>query len=106
MGKAHDLDWPDDRIIVIDEGLGLSGSGSLARSAFARLTADVTLARNNPEWYRLIDLARFTNTLVGDADGIYHPAVFNDCLLLGLKGAPQQFSHSHSNAVASIRPAG
>jgi len=31
------------------------------------------LARNNAEWYRLIDLAGFTDTLIGDADGIYHP---------------------------------
>jgi DNA invertase Pin-like site-specific DNA recombinase len=99
-GKARDLGWPDERIMVIDEDLGLSGSGSVARSGFARLTAEVALghvglvlglevsrlARNNAEWYRLIDLAGFTDTLIGDADGIYHPAVFNDRLLLGLKG--------------------
>ena len=98
-GKARDLGWPDDRIIVIDEDLGLSGSGSVARSGFARLTAEVALARvglvlglevsrlarNNAEWYRLIDLAGFTDTLIGDADGIYHPALFNNRLLLGLK---------------------
>jgi hypothetical protein len=30
--KAHDLGWPDERIIVVDEDLGLSGSGSVARS--------------------------------------------------------------------------
>ena len=29
----------------------------------------------------------YTDTLIGDADGIYHPALFNDRLLLGLKGA-------------------
>ena len=100
VGKARNLGWPDDRIIVIDEDLGLSGSGSVARSGFARLTAEVALAhvglvlglevsrlaRNNAEWYRLIDLAGFTDTLIGDADGIYHPALFNDRLLLGLKG--------------------
>src|SRR5215475_6185121 len=34
-GKARDLGWPDDRIIVIDEDLGLSGSGAVARSGFA-----------------------------------------------------------------------
>jgi DNA invertase Pin-like site-specific DNA recombinase len=44
------------------------------------------LARNNAEWYRLIDLAGLTDTLIGDGDGLYHPAVFNDRLLLGLKG--------------------
>ena len=27
-----------------------------------------------------------TDTLIGDADGIYHPSLFNDRLLLGLKG--------------------
>jgi DNA invertase Pin-like site-specific DNA recombinase len=45
VGKARDLGWPDDRIIVIDEDLGLSGSGTVARSGFARLTAEVALAR-------------------------------------------------------------
>ena len=44
------------------------------------------LARNNVDWHRLIDLAGLTDTLIGDADGIYHPALFNDRLLLGLKG--------------------
>jgi DNA invertase Pin-like site-specific DNA recombinase/predicted DNA-binding transcriptional regulator AlpA len=78
------------------EDLGLSGSGSVARSGFARLTAEVALARvglevsrlarNNADWHRLIDLAGRTDTLIGDGDGIYHPALFNDRLLLGLKG--------------------
>jgi DNA invertase Pin-like site-specific DNA recombinase len=99
-GKAGELGWPDDRIIVIDEDLGLSGSGSVARAGFARLTAEVALARvglvlglevsrlarNNADWHRLIDLCGITDTLIGDADGIYHPALFNDRLLLGLKG--------------------
>src|SRR6201997_4690588 len=98
--KARELGWPDERIVVIDEDLGLSGSGSVARSGFARLTAEVALARvglvlglevsrlarNNAEWYRLIDLAGLSDTLIGDADGLYHPRLFNDRLLLGLKG--------------------
>jgi DNA invertase Pin-like site-specific DNA recombinase len=98
--KARDLGWPEDRVVVIDEDLGLSGSGTVARSGFARLTTEVALARvglvlglevsrlarNNADWHRLIDLAGLTDTLIGDADGIYHPALFNDRLLLGLKG--------------------
>src|SRR5260370_4399839 len=98
--KARALGWPEERVVVIDEDLGLSGSGAVARSGFARLTAEVALARvglvlglevsrlarNNAEWYRLIDLAGLTDTLIGDADGLYHPALFNDRLLLGLKG--------------------
>jgi len=99
--KARDLGWPDDRIIIIDEDLGLSGSGSVVRSGFQRLTAEVALggvglvlglevsrlARNNADWHRLIELAGLTDTLIGDGDGLYHPADFNDRLLLGLKGA-------------------
>jgi len=98
--KACELGWPHERIVVIDEDLGLSGAGWVARSGFARLTAEVALARvglvlglevsrlarNNVDWHRLIDLAGLTDTLIGDADGIYHPALFNDRLLLGLKG--------------------
>ena len=98
--KAEDLGWPTDNIVIIDEDLGLSGSGAVARSGFARLTAEVALghvglvlglevsrlARNNADWYRLIELCGLSNTLIGDADGIYHPALFNDRLLLGLKG--------------------
>jgi DNA invertase Pin-like site-specific DNA recombinase len=98
--KACELGWPYERIVVIDEDLGLSGAGWVARSGFARLTAEVALARvglvlglevsrlarNNVDWHRLIDLAGLTDTPIGDADGIYHPALFNDRLLLGLKG--------------------
>ncbi len=98
VNRAGDLGWPTDKVIVIDEDLGVSGSGAVARSGFARLTAEVALghvglvlglevsrlARNNADWYRLIDLCGLSNTLIGDADGIYHPVLFNDRLLLGL----------------------
>jgi DNA invertase Pin-like site-specific DNA recombinase len=44
------------------------------------------LARNNADWYQLLDLCTLTDTLIADADGVYHPADFNDRLVLGLKG--------------------
>jgi DNA invertase Pin-like site-specific DNA recombinase len=86
--------------VVIDEDLGLSGSGLDPRAGFARLTSEVALARvgivlglevsrlarNNADWYRLLELCGITDTLIGDNDGVYHPALFNDRLLLGLKG--------------------
>ncbi len=98
--RATALGWPAHQVVVIDEDLGLSGSGVVERGGFARLTAEVALrhvgivlglevsrlARNNADWYRLLDLCGLTDTLIGDADGIYHPAMFNDRLLLGLKG--------------------
>ena len=43
--RARELGWPEERVVVIDEDLGLSGSGVVARSGFARLTAEVALAR-------------------------------------------------------------
>ena len=98
--RATELGWSSQQVTVIDEDLGLSGSGAVERSGFARLAAEVglghvgivlglevsRLARNNADWYRLLDLCGLTDTLIGDADGIYHPAMFNDRLLLGLKG--------------------
>src|SRR6516162_5937914 len=98
--RASALGWPAQQVVIVDEDLGVSGSGVVERSGFARLTAEVALghvgivlglevsrlARNNADWYRLVDLCGLTNTLIGDADGVYHPALFNDRLLLGLKG--------------------
>ena len=98
--KVCQLGWAKEQVIVIDEDLGRSGSGWVERSGFAHLTTEVAmgragivlglevsrLARNNADWYRLFDLCGVTDTLVGDGDGVYHPALFNDRLILGLKG--------------------
>lgn len=92
--------WPRDRVEVIDDDLGRSGSTTSGRTGFARLVADVALgkagivfglevsrlARNNRDWYQLLDLCSLTATLIADADGVYDPSAFNDRLLLGLKG--------------------
>jgi DNA invertase Pin-like site-specific DNA recombinase/uncharacterized protein YndB with AHSA1/START domain/predicted DNA-binding transcriptional regulator AlpA len=98
--RACQLGWSREQVIVIDEDLGLSGSSVDKRSGFTRLTNEVALAhvgivlglevsrlaRNNADWYRLLELCGVTDTLIGDNDGVYHPALFNDRLLLGLKG--------------------
>jgi DNA invertase Pin-like site-specific DNA recombinase len=100
VDRALALGWPRAQIHIIDKDLGVSGSGLAERSGFAHMTAEVALgrvgivlglevsrlARNNADWYRLLDLCGVTDTLIGDADGIYHPGVFNDRLVLGLKG--------------------
>ena len=44
------------------------------------------LARSSADLSRLLELARLTDTLVVDSDGIYDLANFNDRLLLGFKG--------------------
>ena len=100
VARAVALGWTKESVTVIDEDLGLSGSGSVERSGFARLTAEVALghvgivvglevsrlARNSSDWYRLLDLCGITDTLIADEDGVYHPGSFNDRMLLGLKG--------------------
>ena len=102
--RACQLGWSKEQVVLIDEDLGLSGSGTDKRSGFARLTSEVALAhvgivlglevsrlaRNNADWYRLLELCGITDTLIGDNDGVYHPALFNDRLLLGLKGPCQR----------------
>jgi DNA invertase Pin-like site-specific DNA recombinase len=100
VNRAVELGFPRAAVVVIDEDLGVSGAGVAERSGFARLAAEVALghvglvlglevsrlARNNADWYRLLDLCAITDTLIGDGDGLYHPRAFNDRLVLGLKG--------------------
>jgi hypothetical protein len=85
--RAIELGFAREQVVVIDADLGISGSGMSDRSGFARLAAEVALghaglvlglkvsrlARNNVDWYRLLDLCGVTDTVIGDADGLYHP---------------------------------
>ena len=98
--RAVEMGFGREQVVVIDEDLGVSADGLSERSGFARLTAEVALghaglvlglevsrvARNNSDWYRLLDLCGVTDTVIGDFDGLYHPGSFNDRLLLGMKG--------------------
>jgi DNA invertase Pin-like site-specific DNA recombinase len=99
--RAVALGWPAEQVIVIDEDLGRSGASAAGRDGFQRLVADVgmgragivlglevsRLARNNADWHRLLEICALTGTLILDEDGLYDPCVFNDRLVLGLKGA-------------------
>ena len=98
--RAHGLGWPADRVRVVDDDLGCSGAEATARAGFQGLVAAVglgqvglvlgievsRLARRNADWYHLLDLCAMTDTLIADADGLYHPGDYNDRLVLGLKG--------------------
>ncbi len=94
--RAHALGWAPRQVIIIDDDLGRSGAEASLREGFKNLVADVglgkvgivvsRLARNNADWYQLLDLCAVTDTLIADGDGLYHPADFNDRLVLGLKG--------------------
>ena len=43
------------------------------------------MAQSSAEWYRLLDLCGITDTLIADEASVYHPGMFDDRLLLGLK---------------------
>jgi DNA invertase Pin-like site-specific DNA recombinase len=98
--RAVGLGWAPSRVLVIDEDLGHSASGAVARPGFQRLVSEVgldhvgivlgiemsRLARSGREWHQLLELCALSGTLLGDPDGVYDPAEHNDRLLLGLKG--------------------
>src|SRR6266478_1306447 len=96
------------RIVVVDDDLGRTGSGLVDRPGFQRLAAEVCsgevgavlcieasrLARNGRDWHHLIELCGLVRTVVIDPDGIYDPGVVNDRLLLGLKGSMSEYELS------------
>lgn len=98
--RAKSLGWSPERIQVFDSDLGQSAAEPGCRNDFNALIAEVALgqvgivfgwdasrlARNNADWYQLLDLATLFGTLIGDIDGIYEPRDYNARLLLGLKG--------------------
>jgi DNA invertase Pin-like site-specific DNA recombinase len=100
VDRAVALGWRAAEVVVVDEDQGRSGKSVNGRDGFQGLVADVglgrvgivlgievsRLARNNASWYQLLDLCALTDTLIADSDGIYHPALHNDRLVLGLKG--------------------
>jgi len=97
---ATNMGWSRQRVLVIDEDLGQSATSAEGRPGFRRLVAEVgldhvgivlgvemsRLARCCRDWYQLLEICAMFGTLIGDMDGIYDPADYNDRLLLGLKG--------------------
>src|SRR5215831_4713087 len=90
---------------VIDDDLGRSASGTVARPGFDRLVAwlcagtvgavlclDASrLARNGRDWHHLLELCGLVEARVIDHDGVYNPCLPNDRLLLGMKGSISEF---------------
>src|SRR5262245_2154535 len=100
VNRAIELGWSPDRILVIDEDQGKSGSTAEDRLGFQRLLAEVSLdhvglilglemsrlARSCKDWHQLLELCALFRTLLADQDGLYDPTDHNDRLLLGLTG--------------------
>lgn len=103
QARLRDLGWTE--IEVIDEDLGRSAAGTVARSGFERMVAEVCLgrvgavaarevsrfARNSREWQQLVEVCRVVDTVLIDQETIYAPRASNDRLLLGLKGSLNEY---------------
>src|SRR6201993_4098146 len=90
---------------VIDDDLGRSASGTVARPGFEKLVAGLCagevgavlcfdasrLARNGRDWHHLLELCGLVEARVIDLDGVYDPCRPNDRLLLGMKGSISEF---------------
>ncbi|MBV7335272.1 recombinase family protein [Chloroflexi bacterium TSY] len=98
--RAKALGWPENQIRVIDSDQGISGTSSNDRLGFQEILSLVSMsqvgiifgyevsriARNNADWYPLLQLADVFGVLIADNDAIYDPKDFNDRMVLGLKG--------------------
>jgi len=101
--RLRSLGWSE--VEIIDEDLGRSAGGSVTRSGFERMMAQVCLgevgavcarevsrfARNNREWQQLVEVCRMVDTLLVDQETVYSPRLGNDRLLLGLKGTLNEY---------------
>jgi DNA invertase Pin-like site-specific DNA recombinase len=97
--RLHDLGWRE--VEIVDDDLGRSAAGTVARAGFERMVAEVCLgkvgavaarevsrfARNSREWQQLVEVCRIVDTVLIDQDLVYAPRQNNDRLLLGLKAA-------------------
>jgi excisionase family DNA binding protein len=106
VGEARRLGFRD--IEVIDDDLGRSATGTVARPGFEKLVAwlcagevgavlclDASrLARNGRDWHHLLELCGLVEARVIDPDGVYDPCRANDRLLLGMKGSISEFEIS------------
>jgi hypothetical protein len=107
--RAVALGWPRERVELIDEDLGKSGAQAEARGGFQRLLAEVSLARaglvlsfdasrlarNNRDWYQLLEVCSIFGTLIADGERLYDPRLYHDRLLLGLTGIMSEAELHH-----------
>src|SRR5215472_14690456 len=101
--RLHQLGWRE--IDVVDDDLGRSAAGMVARAGFERMVAEVCLgnvgavaawevsrfARNSREWQQLVEVCRVVDTVLIDLETVYSPRHSNDRLLLGLKGSLNEY---------------
>jgi DNA invertase Pin-like site-specific DNA recombinase len=109
VDRAIQLGWPRERVEVIDDDLGKSGASAEQRWGFQHLLAEIglgkvglvvsldasRLARNNRDWYQLLELCSLFGALIADGEQLYDPRAYHDRLLLGLSGMMSEAELHH-----------
>lgn len=101
--QAMSFGWPRERIVLVDGDQGVTATLPDDRAEFGELAGAVArgevgivlslesarLARNGPDWAKLLFLCRWSETLIADRHGVYDLTSHTDRLVLGIQG---QFS--------------
>lgn len=94
--RALQLGWARQRVEVIDDDLGRSGTTTANRPGFQRLMTEVglghvglvlgvemsRLARSCRDWHQLLEICALFDTLIADTDGVYDRSCWCPHLLM------------------------
>lgn len=116
---AIEYGWLPEKIIIIDEDQGITGTIFGDRAGFRQICEQVSqgrigavcaielsrLSRDDFDLAQMVSNCRWTDTLLIDEEGVYDPKEPNDLLLLGIKGTLGAAEHNTIKArlVGGIR---
>ena len=108
VDHVAELGWPRTQIVLLDGDTGQSGSSQHGRTDFHTLLEAVVtgkagliaarelsrLVRDNQDWAQLVRLCRFKDVPLADGHRLYDAADPQDRMVLGIKGAFNEFELS------------
>lgn len=117
VDRAIQLGWPRERVEVIDDDLGKSGASAERRLGFQHLLAEIglgkvgvvvsldasRLARNNRDWYQLLELCSLFGVLIADAEQLYDPRLSRPFVTRTYRDDERSRAASSQNAFAARR---
>lgn len=112
--QAQKFGWLAHNIVVIDDDLGITATGTKKRVGFEKMLSQLCLgdvgalffmnasrlARNGREWHQVLEFCSIVGCLIIDSDGIYDPRLPGDRFLLGMKASVSEYEVSQFQASA------
>lgn len=112
--RALELGWPEAKIVLCDDDLGITATGVKKRPGFEELLSQLRdghigailvltasrIARNGREWHQILEACSVAHTLIIDSDGFYDPNLPNDRLWLGMKSSFSEYEVNQLRALA------